>query len=788
MTTPTPFLRERLQDALGPGFVLGAELGGGGMSRVFRADETALRREIVVKLLSPELAAELSVERFMREIRLAASLQQANIVPLLQMGTCDGLPWYTMPFVDGRSLRAHLREAPPGGGLPLADVLRVLRDIGRALAYAHARGVVHRDIKLDNLLLSGGTAVVTDFGIAKAIGASQSTDATTTLTRDGHSVGSPAYMAPEQIAADPEIDGRADLYALGCLAYELLTGRPPFAALTPAQTLAAHLTATPERVTVYRPDTPPALAALVQQCLEKLPAARPASARDVLTRLESISVTSTPVVRANAARSRWRLAGVAVSALVLAGVALWSRGVPARRTEAPVALAVLPYAIDQAAGAQQYLADGVTEELIGTLSRVPRLQVIARSMAFRHRGVDARTAAQALDVSHVLTGSIRRGPNGLHVTAELMRADGTLVWSETFDRDSTQLLPIEQAIVQGATAALGVSYGGRARDGLTQRTQDDPVAHDLYMRGRFFWSERSQEGMQRAIELYRQANDRDPRNTRVLSGLADAYAVSSFYSYLSPEEGYGRAKQIAQQAIAIDSTLAEPVASLGYIALYYDWAWDDAGARLRRSIALDSSYATAHQWYGNYLLAMNRPQEALVEFTRAERLDPANRISTGAVCWAMMLARQYRDALAQCQRALDLDSTLAVAYLWRGQTRELLRDSAGAMRDLEAATRFGKRSAITVAGLAHALATFGRRAEALVLLRELEAPTAGYHPSYEIATVYAALGDQDQAVAYLERARKERSHSIALMRIDPALDRVRSDPRVQAIAKQVGLP
>lgn len=790
MTPDESSLRDSLQASLGARYELGPELGGGAMSRVFRARDTTLGRDLVVKLLSPELAAEFSIERFTREIRLAASLQQANIVPLLSVSETPGLPWYTMPFVEGESLRARLRNDGGATGLPIAEVLGILRDVCRALAYAHARGIVHRDIKPDNVLLSGGTAVVTDFGIAKAIGVAQNSDATLTLTRDGHSVGSPAYMAPEQIAADPSIDGRADLYALGCLAYELLTGHPPFANLPPAQVLAAHLGSTPAPIGSRRADTPSELAKLVQQCLAKNPAERPQSASDVLAQLEGISSASTRVPEVATKRTRlpWRAIAAAGVALIVIASAFWWRRAGAAPATGSISIAVLPYAIEQNDAAQQYLADGLTEELIGEFSRVNRLKVIARSMAFRYRGADPREASKALDVSHVLTGSIRRGSNGLRVSAELTRTDGTLVWGETYDRDSTQLIPIEHAIVQGAAGALGVAFNSSTRENLARRAQGDPVAHDLYMRGRFFWSQRSKDGMQRAIELYRQANDRDPRNTRVLSGLADAYAVSSFYSYLSPEDGYGRAKQIAQQALTIDSTLAEPVASLGYIALYYDWDWKSAGELLPRSIAIDSTYATAHQWYGNYLLAMHRPAEGMVELKRAEQLDPANRISTGAVCWGMTLAREYRDAIAQCQRALDLDSTLAVAYLWRGQAREQLRDSLGALSDLENGVRFGKRGAIYVAGLAHALATFGRKTEAQTLLRELESSSVGYHPSYEIATVYAALGDRDHTVSYLERAMKERSHSIALMRSDPALDAVRDDPRVEAMAKRVGLP
>src|SRR5918911_2834216 len=281
-------LRERLQETLGGAYRLDRELGGGGMSRVFVAEERALERRVVVKVLSPELAAGVSAERFAREVRLAPSLQQANIVPVLAAGVADGLPFYTMPFVEGQSLRARLAR---DGALSLTEAVGILKDVARALAYAHARGVVHRDIKPENVLLSGGAGVVTDFGIAKAITAAR-TDGdrpAPTLTQVGTSVGTPAYMAPEQAAADPGADPRVDIYAFGVMAYELLAGRPPFHGRTSQRLLAAHMAERPEPISEWRPDTPPALAELVMRCLEKEPSARPQSAAEVLHALDAVT-------------------------------------------------------------------------------------------------------------------------------------------------------------------------------------------------------------------------------------------------------------------------------------------------------------------------------------------------------------------------------------------------------------------------------------------------------------------------------------------------------------------
>ena len=325
-------LRDQLQQTLGSTYVLERELGGGGMSRVFVANETRLNRKVVIKVLSPELAAGVNVERFEREIQLAASLQQANIVPIISAGDTKGYPYYTMPFVEGKSLRARLNEE---GALPISTVVGVLRDVARALAYSHERSIVHRDIKPDNVLLSGGTAVVTDFGIAKAISAARTDQESGTLTQLGTSLGTPAYMSPEQAAGDPLVDHRADIYSLGCMAYELLTGKPPFADRAPARMLAAHISEMPVQVAALRPDVPPALDQLVMRCLEKDPATRPQSASEVAQTLEGIVAGTTGTISGvsvtpprSLGRALATYAGVATAVAVVARAAVIAVGVP----------------------------------------------------------------------------------------------------------------------------------------------------------------------------------------------------------------------------------------------------------------------------------------------------------------------------------------------------------------------------------------------------------------------------------------------------------------------------
>jgi len=414
-------LRDQLQRTLTATHTLERELGGGGMSRVFVAEETRLRRKVVIKVLSPELAQGLSVERFEREIQLAASLQQANIVPVLSAGDTDGLPYFTMPYVEGESLRQRVAAGP----VPIGEVVGVLRDVSRALSYAHKRGIVHRDIKPDNVLLSAGAAVVTDFGIAKAISAARSQADNATLTQVGTSIGTPAYMSPEQAAGDPNVDHRADLYALGCMAYELLAGEPPFTGQSAQRIIAAQMTEVPQAVSARRSDTPSALAALVMQCLEKDPAKRPQSADDVMQALDGIQVSGnrpSPKARPRSG-TRGMMYGFAATVAVLAFAGTWiakrpgSAAAPAARS-----LAVLP--IENAGGdsTKEYLADGMTSELAGNLRQTPGLEVVGdlSTARFKRSRLAPTEIASQLHVGMLLSGKLQSQASSIRLQMQPM--------------------------------------------------------------------------------------------------------------------------------------------------------------------------------------------------------------------------------------------------------------------------------------------------------------------------------------------------------------------------------
>ncbi len=439
--------RDRLQTTLTGAYRVERELGGGGMSRVFLAEERALCRRVVVKVLSPDLAAGVNFERFKQEILLTAQLQHPHILPVFTTGETEGLPYYTMPFVEGESLRVHLMRA---GAMPMAVAVSILRDVARALEFAHAKGVVHRDIKPDNILLAGNTATVADFGIAKALLASQAVTVSAPRTELGMVIGTPLYMAPEQAAADAEVDHRVDLYALGCVAYEMIAGEPPFAGSV-ASLIRAHIVDAPPPIATKRADVPEALAMLVERCLQKDPDDRPANAREILEVLDNLASEQT------------RGPGSMVE------------------TEVPT-IAVLPFVVVTAEQETDHFADGLTDEVITDLSMIKTLRVISRQSAMRLKGSDKdlRTIARELGARYVLTGSIRRAGSSLRITAQLVdaRSDAQL-WADKFHGALEDVFEIQERLSRQIVDALQLRLTPTDDRRLAQRPIGDLRAYQV---------------------------------------------------------------------------------------------------------------------------------------------------------------------------------------------------------------------------------------------------------------------------------------------------------------------
>lgn len=669
-------LRDRLQSTLGSAYSVERELGGGGMSRVFLARETALGRNVVVKVLSGDVIAGLSSERFAREVRLAASLQHPNIVPVLTTGVADGIPYYTMPYVKGESLRARMRQF---GTLPRRHVISILRDLARALQYAHSEGVIHRDIKPENILLSGDAAVVTDFGIAKAISLARTsasdqpeTQAGMTLTQAGSTIGTPAYMAPEQIAADT-VDHRVDIYAWGLIAYELLAGAHPFAGKTSAiHLLGAQLTEVPAPLGQKATDIPPSLADLVMRCLSKLPDQRPASAADLLESLDTTHESrDQPALLPPPAKNRRYTTAAAALTIVVLGVAAYAYSTRQSQTGASASkssVAVLPFADDQADSANAYFGEGIADQLMTELGKVPGLRVASRTSSIalgRRRDLDVRDIARQLGVSTVVEGTVRRAGAQLRVSAQLTNAsDGLTLWSEAYEREAKDVFAVQDDITRAIVAALRPELTRDARALAQQAPKGtgttDPEAYDLYLRG-LYLVERRGQGVVRAADYFSQAIQKDSGYARAYAALAGALEFFPYFSGVPASRIEARARAAAERSLQLDPTLAEPRVALA-MADWHAYKWSQAEEQFRRALAADSTSPTAHTQYGRYLMSVDRIPEALGEFQIARRLDPL--AGTSSVWLAYCLGRQgdHAGAFAESRRARELDPTLITTY------------------------------------------------------------------------------------------------------------------------------
>jgi len=796
-------LRATLERTLGDSYTFEREIVGAGMSRVFVAMDRSLGREIIVKVLPPEVAAELSVERFRREIHLAARLQHPHIVPLLSAGEIDGAPYLTMPFVEGESLRAKLSRV---GELPVPEAVRILREVASALSYAHKHGVAHRDIKPDNVMLTDEFALVTDFGVAKALTESSVGPGAATLTGLGVTLGTPAYMAPEQATADPSIDHRADIYAFGVMAYEMLTGSVPFAGRSMQATLAAHAIETPEPIERRRPAIPHALAALIMRCLDKHPADRPQSAADLLTTLDSIYADHGPSTPASATGPRkMKSMAAVVAVVVVVGTAFYvlatrrgSSADGAGRAE-PVtrlrSVAVLPLANVGGDARDEYFSDGMTDELANALSKLPGLRVASRTSAYAFKGkkdVDVGEIGKKLHVQAILEGAVRRSGDRLRVGAQLTNvSDGLAIWSDTYERRTSDIFAVQDDIARAIAAALKLKLGDSAAElASTSHGTESVDAYDAFLRGRYLWNRRGAANLRRALAYFDESIAKDSRFARAYAGLAITYAILPEYTDSAPRDALAKTRSAATRALALDSSLAEAHTALGLAAVH---AWDfRAGeAEFQKAIALDPQYPTAHQWYGELLYHTGRLDSSFVEIRRAMTLDPLAPIPPLAFGYALTLAGQYGDAIQQFSKADELApglglnrELLADAHLQMGQTQK-------AIDELEEAARVDTETLLTKGKLCHAYGIAGRTDDARKLLQEIEARAQKERASWvSRAICHLGLGDRATALNEMEAAVKD--HEIAVFTaysplLDKTWDPVRSDPRWDRLLRNANL-
>jgi serine/threonine protein kinase/tetratricopeptide (TPR) repeat protein len=777
------------------------------MSRLFVAQDKVLGRRVAVKVLSRELAAEIKTERFRLEIQLAARLQHPHIVPLLQSGEINGILYYTMPFIEGESLRQRLDREKP---LPIQDGLRILRQVASAISYAHRNGVVHRDIKPDNVLLSDEFALVADFGVARALSASAA-PGDQRLTSSGVALGTPTYMAPEQALADPEIDHRADIYAFGVLAYEVFTGAPPFRGKSAQATLAAHVVQAPEPIDSKRSGIPQGVSAMVMKCLEKKPLDRPQSASDLIPVFDAAAtftpsgqvpalVTPPPPAPAppTTARKNILIWAIAIMALIAVIAVAWGALAKIRGSDASAgtfnSVAVLPLVNVSSNQADEYFSDGMTDELANALGKLPGLRVASRTSAYAFKGKNAnvKEIGRALNVKTVLEGTVRRDGSKLRVTAQLTNvSDGLALWSNKYERETEDVFSVQDEVAMSIAEALKLRLGTRAQTiSSTSRGTENLKAFDNYLRGRYFLNRRGADNLRLAIAYFDSATAQDSGFARSYASIATAYALLPEYTD-SPPAGVSRlTHEAAAKALALDSTLAEAYTALG-LADVHDWKFGEADSAYQMALKLDPNYPTANQWYGELLYHTGRLDSALARIRRAVALDPLAPINASAMGYGLMVMGRYDEALAELRKGIEVAPSLGLHHFMLGRVYAMSGQHAKAIHPLEEARRLDPELTLRKGMLAYAYGLNRQTEKARAIIAELEARQA-QRGGAGVALGFAYLGiqDREKAIAYLQQAVRE--HDISFMTSaspvpDKLWDPLRSDPRFQQILRDMNL-
>jgi TolB-like protein/Tfp pilus assembly protein PilF/predicted Ser/Thr protein kinase len=725
------------------------KLGGGGMGVVYKAQDTKLDRLVALKFLPQHLTAnELEKARFLQEARAASALDHPNICTVYEIGeTPDGQMFIAMAYYEGETLKEKIERGP----LETAEAINIVLQIGQGLANAHQRGVFHRDIKPANILITKDKqAKIVDFGLAKLSGQTKVTKAGTTL-------GTAAYMSPEQVLGE-DVDYRTDIWSLGAVLYETLTGQLPFNGEYEQALLYRIMNEEPEPIRNVKADLPHELEHILGKSLAKSPNMRYQTLEEMVADLKDLD-------------------------------GQLAQRQPARRS-AP-SIAVLPFVNMSADPENEYFCDGLAEELLNALAKIDGLRVAARTSAFSFKGreTDVREIGRKLNVSSVLEGSVRKVGDRVRITVQLVSvADGYHLWSERYDRRMEDIFDVQDEISLAIVEALKVKLLGSEKAAVLKRYTANTEAYQLYLKGRFFWSKRSKNGLQAAIRCFEQAIEKDARYAPAWAGIADAYNLLSDYEGIPRRETYPKARAAVNKALEIDDGLAEAHTSLGLLIMLNEWDWPRAEKEYRLGISLNPNYATAHHWYSEWLLYNGRIAVAIQEISKAVDLDPLSPAIIKDKGLTLYYARDYDGALEYGRKTLELDPDfgsvhrlLSLAYQGKGMFTEAIAENQ-LWEELS-----GNASEATVAR-AQCYAAFGKRDEALELIESMDPEhLSGGNLLRGIALVYAALGENDEALTWLEKAYDQKAESLTTLKVDPKVDKLRSDPRFVSLLKKVGL-
>ncbi|HEX5005422.1 MAG TPA: protein kinase [Gemmatimonadales bacterium] len=751
-------LLDQLQSALESRYAIEREIGHGGMAVVYLARDLRHDRTVAVKVLQPQLAEQLGAERFVREIRVAARLHHPHLLPLYDSGDADGFLYYVAPFVEGGSLRDRLTRE---GRVALGPALRLAREVADALDYAHRQGVVHRDIKPENILLEDGHAIVADFGVARALESAGADK----LTGTGLAVGTPAYMSPEQTSENP-VDGRSDIYALGSVLYEMLAGQTPFVANSLLALLAKRLQGPAPDLRSAGLEVPLVVERLVARSLTLRPDDRFQTAAEFGAAIHAAE----------------RETGQAISA-------------PTATQPVPkvTAVAVLPFVNMSTDPENEFFSDGMTEELINVLTRIPGLRVASRTSAFAYKGrdMDVREIGRSLNVNAVLEGSVRRAGNRLRVTAQLIdTADGYHLWSETYDRQMADVFEVQDELSRSIAATLRGRLSKGDSGPLVVPPTASVEAYTLYLKGRFFWNKRTLDGYRRGIEYFEQALGRDPSFPLPYAGIADCWNMLGFdyFGGAPPAEAMPRAKEAAHRALELNPDLAEAHTPLAVVAMLYDWDWAEAERRFRLALQLKPGYMPALIWSSYFYGILGRHGEGIQAARRAVEVEPLATIAHQSLARSLHYAGEQEAALEQSRRLLEMDPSYVTGYETIARPLVRLGRFEEALALVQEGVALSGRWTLLLGALGHVYGRMGRRTDALAVLAEIE--TQGrdrYVPRYHQSYVHYGIRDPEVVIGELEANVKARGGVATWLATDSHTNWLRGQPRYDALVRQLGL-
>ena len=816
--------------SLGP-YEIKSPLGKGGMGEVYLAHDSRLGRAVALKVLPSDLASDPQrMRRFSQEAKTTSALNHPNLLTIYEIGQHESLQFIATEYVDGDTLRTRLAAGP----LPYGEVLRIGSQVAEALAAAHEAGIVHRDIKPENIMLRRRDNIVKvlDFGLAKHTDQSMqrrltdsgASSSTMIQTEANVIVGTGKYMSPEQARGLP-VDTRTDVWSLGVVLYEMLAGYPPFTGETGSDLIVAILDREPARLPDREPPIPPELQRIIRKALSKDREKRYHTIKDLAVDLESLrlelqlsaehqrltssaslsrqavvetaqttrsTVTNTaadPSATSSRSSIKWVLAGVGalILAIAVAGY-LYSR-----RTNGPTidSIAVLPFVNVGVDPNTEYLSDGITESIIDSISQLPNLAVIARSSVFRYKGreIDPQAVAKELGVRAVLTGRITQRGDTLSISTELVDASNNhRIWGERYERQLSDILLVQSDIARDISENLRSKLTGEEQKRVVKRYTENAEAYQAYLKGRYHWNKRTAADLNKSIEYYNQAISIDPSYALAYSGLAESYLVLPDYTNIPSQEAHPKSKAAALKALQLDDTLAEAHAALGGVKIDSEWDFVGAENELKRAIELNPNYATGHHWYAQYLSVMGRHEEALKEIRRAQELDPLSLIINAVFGDTYIKARRYDDAIVQLGKTVEMDQNfirsyryLANAYIEKGMYAEAI----GATQT--AATLSGEQPEQAAKKAAELKAAYAASGAKGYWEKQLEYAKSAKGSPYTIASIYARLGNKEEALEWLDRAFRERDPYVVYLKIDPQFDALRSDQRSLDLMRQIGL-